>query len=83
MSAERLEEGLLREIQVWLFRKKASPHGDPCLSNLLYLMSNVNAYTLLRVNLLQFWGEGIPRKEAHWMNTFLGVERRHLDPSLA
>jgi hypothetical protein len=40
-------------------------------------MSNVNAYTLLRVNqgikyLLQFCGKEYPGREAHWINTFGG-----------
>ena len=37
----------------------------PCLSKLFYLMVEVNAYTLLRVNqglLITFFGEGMPRK---------------------
>ena len=46
--------------------------GDsPCLSKLFYLVVNVNAYTLLRVNqgLKPFFGKGCPGREAHWLNT--------------
>jgi len=51
VSAERLEEGLLQEIEAWLFMKKFPPHGErPLPANLHYLMANVNAYPLLRVN---------------------------------
>jgi hypothetical protein len=46
--------------------------GDcPCFSKRLYLMANVNAYTLLRVNqrLNTFFRKECPGREAHWLTT--------------
>ena len=43
-----------------------------CFFKLFYLMANVNAYTLLRVNqgLNIFCWKKCPRRKAHWLNTW-------------
>ena len=54
--------------------------NSPCLSKLFYLMVDVNAYTLLKVNqrLNAFFREGMPR-----MGSSLAEYWGYLDASLA
>lgn len=46
--------------------------GGPCFSKLLYLMVEVNAYILLRVEqgLNNSYGKGCPEGEAHCLNHY-------------
>jgi hypothetical protein len=88
-DSERMAKPELRRYLVWPWTPKVQrgwkeglPRGNPwwrrqalVCPNCFYLMSNVNEYTLLRVN-QGFCGKECPGREAHWLNT--GVLPRYL-----